>query len=55
MHCPRCHGRDIRRSLPQGIIDLLMREFHQWPFRCRSCRKRFYIFAPKQDDAEDGH
>ena len=43
--CPRCFGRDVRRSQEGGIIDAFMRILHQSPFRCRGCRNRFYSHA----------
>ena len=53
LHCPRCLGRDVRRSQHQGVIDLFMETFHRWAFRCRNCRKRFYVYlASEQNEVE---
>jgi hypothetical protein len=40
--CPKCGSQDIRRSKSDGFYAVLQRVFGRWPFRCRSCRVRFY-------------
>src|SRR3984957_16619466 len=40
--CPKCGSPDVRRSKSEGFIAILARIFGRWPFRCRSCRIRFY-------------
>jgi hypothetical protein len=34
-------------------MDFLLRSFSLRPFRCRSCRKRFYLRKPSEDEPED--
>jgi transposase-like protein len=40
--CPKCGSNDIRRSKSDGFYAAVQRAFGRWPFRCRSCRARFY-------------
>jgi hypothetical protein len=40
--CPKCGSMDVRRSRSEGLVGLLARTFGRWPFRCRSCRTKFY-------------
>ena len=40
--CPDCGWTDIRRSMPHGVIDRLVRIVGLVPYRCRSCGQRFY-------------
>ncbi|HLW75870.1 MAG TPA: hypothetical protein VKS01_02775 [Bryobacteraceae bacterium] len=44
--CPKCGSSDVRRSRGEGLFALLARAFGRWPFRCRSCRSKFYRYAP---------
>ena len=31
-----------------------MNLFHRWPYRCRNCQNRFYVYiAPAKDDVEE--
>ncbi len=54
LQCPRCHGSDIRHSLPRGILDSLMMAFGKKPYRCRRCERRFYAdFIAAKDESED--
>jgi len=47
MRCPKCGGRDVRRSYSRHhIVDTFMLSFHRRPFRCRFCECRFYRYAP---------
>jgi predicted RNA-binding Zn-ribbon protein involved in translation (DUF1610 family) len=48
--CPECGWMDVRRSMPKGFLDRLVRIVGLVPFRCRSCGQRFY--RPKQDTAQ---
>jgi hypothetical protein len=41
---------DVRRSMPKGFIDLLVRIVGLVPYRCRSCGQRFY--RPQHEDPE---
>jgi hypothetical protein len=52
MRCPRCFGRDVRRSQHRGVIDNFMKRLHRWPFRCRGCQNRFYSYVSKGKDEE---
>lgn len=42
IRCPGCGAKDVRRSFQQGLLDVLMSAFQRYPFRCRSCARRFY-------------
>jgi DNA-directed RNA polymerase subunit RPC12/RpoP len=51
VRCTWCGSRDVRHSFPNGIRDGIMAVLRFTPFRCRSCRKRFYRrAAPMQQD-----
>jgi predicted RNA-binding Zn-ribbon protein involved in translation (DUF1610 family) len=43
--CPKCGSPDVRRSRSSGFLAGILRMFGRWPFRCRSCRARFYRAA----------
>jgi len=48
--CPKCGSHDVRRSRGDGLMPPLQRMLGRWPFRCRSCRARFYrASAPPED------
>lgn len=40
--CPVCGWTDVRRSMPKGFLDGLVRVVGLIPYRCRSCGQRFY-------------
>ena len=40
--CPKCHWKCARRSRRRSGIDLFLALFFLRPFRCRSCRRRYY-------------
>ncbi len=42
LRCPNCGWTDVRRSMPRGFLDQLMRMVGLVPYRCRSCGERFY-------------
>jgi hypothetical protein len=44
--CPRCHWDCVRPARRRQILDRIARLVFLCPFRCRSCRKRFYRFRP---------
>jgi uncharacterized protein with PIN domain len=51
LKCPKCGSPDIRRSHSEGVVPAVLRMVGRWPFRCRSCRSRFYLsVAPPEDD-----
>jgi hypothetical protein len=49
VRCPGCHGFDLRRSYPDGIIDAIMIHLGRPPLRCRRCSYRFYWKLGPQD------
>jgi DNA-directed RNA polymerase subunit RPC12/RpoP len=40
--CPGCGSRDTRRAHRTGLLASLLKEFLVDPYRCRSCRRRFF-------------
>jgi DNA-directed RNA polymerase subunit RPC12/RpoP len=40
--CPVCGWMDVRRSMPEGFLDRVVRIVGLVPYRCRSCGQRFY-------------
>lgn len=40
--CPKCGSKDFVRSEKLGFWVAVQVLFGRWPFRCRSCRARFY-------------
>jgi uncharacterized coiled-coil protein SlyX len=42
--CPKCTSTRIRRANRAGILEEFLRLFFIAPFRCRSCRHKFYRF-----------
>ncbi len=42
--CPLCTSTDIRRANRKGLFEGFLRLFFIAPFRCRSCRRKFYRF-----------
>jgi len=40
--CPECGWMDVRRSMPNGFLDGLVRIVGLVPYRCRTCGRRFY-------------
>lgn len=42
--CPHCTSTDIRRANRKGLFEGFLRLFFIAPFRCRSCRRKFYRF-----------
>jgi ribosomal protein L37AE/L43A len=43
--CPKCGSNDVRRSSREGLWAGVLSMLGRWPFRCRSCRSRFYRYA----------
>ncbi len=54
MICPRCDSLLVRRSRPRPLVDWLQALISRYPFRCRSCRHRFYVTVPGAHDARAG-
>jgi hypothetical protein len=52
LFCPKCGSTDVRRARGEGMVALLRSFFGQMPFRCRSCRVKFYRRA---DAPEEEH
>ena len=50
--CPKCGSTDIRMSQTHRTLDFLLKSFSLRPYRCRSCRKRFYLRKPAAPDVE---
>jgi hypothetical protein len=48
--CPVCGWLDVRRSMPKGLLDGMIRIVGLVPYRCRSCGHRFY--RRQQDEPE---
>jgi hypothetical protein len=48
--CPHCGSTNIRRSRNIGMWAAIQRIFGRWPFRCRSCRRKFYRSADPPED-----
>ena len=42
--CPFCTSTDIRRANRKGLFEGFLRLFFIAPFRCRSCRHKFFRF-----------
>jgi len=40
--CPKCGSADVRRARSEGLAALILQLFGRWPFRCRSCRSKFF-------------
>lgn len=51
--CPKCGSTDIRPSRRDSFAAHFFSMFGRLPFRCRSCRVKFYRHAPEQHGAED--
>ena len=53
--CRKCGSTDIRMSQTHKALDFLLKSFSLRPYRCRSCRKRFYLRKPSvpEVDMED--
>jgi hypothetical protein len=50
LFCPKCGSTNVRRSKSEGLWAALQRMVGRWPFRCRSCRSRFYRSADPPAD-----
>lgn len=44
--CPACGSADVRASRRARMTDVFYRLRGQEPFRCRSCRRRFFAALP---------
>lgn len=54
MTCPRCDSLLVRRSRPRYLLDWLHALVSSFPYRCRSCRHRFYLTVRGGRDARAG-
>lgn len=43
--CPSCTSTKVRRANRKGLWEQVLRAFFCAPFRCRSCRYKFYKFT----------
>lgn len=44
IECPACLSHDVRRSRRVGSLDeLRYLVFRQLPYRCRNCKRRFFV------------
>jgi hypothetical protein len=43
IRCPYCSSVDHHRSMRHGGRDFLRRLLGRFPWRCNTCRKRFYL------------
>jgi len=54
MECPKCGSPDKRHSISVGFFDALWRALGYTPYRCRSCRARYFRRQPeKKADLEE--
>ena len=44
LYCPKCTSVNVRRTNRSGMWEEFLRLFFIAPFRCRSCRHKFYRF-----------
>jgi hypothetical protein len=54
--CHKCGSTDIRASQSHRMMDSLLKSFSLHPYRCRCCRKRFYLRTqgePEEQLADD--
>jgi DNA-directed RNA polymerase subunit RPC12/RpoP len=42
IECPKCGSPDKRPSISAGFLDRFWRVIGYVPYRCRSCRTRFF-------------
>ena len=52
LYCPKCGSTDVRRSRSEGPVAFFNGLFGRLPFRCRSCRIKFYRHAPDREHRE---
>ena len=52
MSCPKCGSHDVRRSHGEDTWAAIQRIFGRWPFRCRSCRARFFRFSEPPEEGD---
>jgi hypothetical protein len=50
MKCPKCKSESVSRSHRSGRRERLISRLWIFPFRCNSCRARFYRFEFEQPD-----
>ena len=49
MDCPRCGSPDRRHSNSVRFLDAFWRAFGYTPYRCRSCRTRYFRRVPQKE------
>jgi len=52
--CPKCGSKDILRSERVSFWVAIQVMLGRWPFRCRSCRIRFYRNEAPAETAQPG-
>ncbi len=53
-HCPVCKKEDVGRTHAKGFLEeKVFALIRLWPYRCRTCRNRFYRFS-LQNGLQDG-
>jgi hypothetical protein len=54
--CPKCAGREVRRSPRRGFFELVvLSTIAMRPFRCQGCANRFYAFKLRNGASVGGH
>ena len=53
LFCPKCGSTDVRRSRGEGMLAFFFSLLGRMPFRCRSCRIKFYRHADPPDEQHD--
>jgi hypothetical protein len=51
MNCPSCHESQAHRSHRAGLNDWLNGLASRTPYRCRSCKKRFYVYMHGEESS----
>lgn len=54
-NCPGCGSKDVRCSRANGVMCSILRQMNLTPYRCRSCRKRFFSAASATDIKRTRH
>jgi|SRR5215472_14768715 len=45
MNCPACRNARIRRSHRRGVLERMLSAIGRWPYRCRECGRRFFLWV----------
>ena len=52
MDCPKCGSPDKRHSISVGFFDAFWRALRYTPYRCRSCRARYFRRQQPEKEAD---